>query len=100
MGVNVGEKLVKGQPGKRHDVTTADREWNPTQYCFVDDDRLLVTHLIKYRVTDKPWPRAGMSLQDPYQRALIQACSRAGRQVKKCGSAEVQVLEFVLPCCQ
>lgn len=83
--VNVGEKLEKGMKGRRHEVTTADREWNPTQYCFVDDERLLVTHLIKYRVLDKPWPRAGMSLCDPYQRSLIQACSRADRQAKRRG---------------
>lgn len=63
-------KTVQGANSVRHSNTAVDKLWNPEQYCFCDHDRLLVTHLITYRVT-------GPGLFAP---ALRLAIKRAGER--------------------
>lgn len=82
----VGGQARKGSSGRRHSVTTLDRLSNPTQYCFVDEDRLLPSHLITYRVhQSSPRKRIGGGFEDAFERQLYSAVSRAGRQVKLSG---------------
>eukprot|EP00929_Paragymnodinium_shiwhaense_P020805 TRINITY_DN13748_c0_g1_i1.p1 TRINITY_DN13748_c0_g1~~TRINITY_DN13748_c0_g1_i1.p1 ORF type:complete len:865 (-),score=149.71 TRINITY_DN13748_c0_g1_i1:45-2447(-) len=82
--VVVGNEVVKGEQGKYSSVTAVDRLVNPTQYCFVDEDRLLVSHLITYRVTGGELQRTGGGWRDPFQEKLSLAMRRAagGRRRK------------------
>lgn len=78
--VVVGSRVVRGEPGVLASVTTVDRIRNPTQYCLVDVDRVLVSHLVKYKVVGGTGKRVGGGWDDPFQRKLIGAISRAGRE--------------------
>lgn len=44
--VIVGSHVVKGEQGEQPATTAVDSMVNPTQYCFVDEDRLYVSHMI------------------------------------------------------
>lgn len=82
-----GRNVVKGQMGVRHNaVTAADRVVNPTQYCFVDEDRMLVSHLITYSVTGAARRRIGGGWDDPFQRALNSATARAQKRRNRAGT--------------
>jgi len=74
--VDVGTRIVQGIKGKRHSVTAVDEEWNPSQYCFVEEDRLFVSHLITYVITNE---------KGPFSRILSNAVIRSGQQVQKTG---------------
>eukprot|EP00929_Paragymnodinium_shiwhaense_P089160 TRINITY_DN49370_c0_g1_i1.p1 TRINITY_DN49370_c0_g1~~TRINITY_DN49370_c0_g1_i1.p1 ORF type:complete len:677 (+),score=110.21 TRINITY_DN49370_c0_g1_i1:89-2119(+) len=77
----VGDDVVKGEDGKQAMTTAVDRLQNPTQFCFVDDTRLLISHVVTYRVLDTSAPqRVGGGFKDPFQRELSLATSRAGRR--------------------
>lgn len=78
--VVVGSRVVRGEPGVLASVTAVDRIRNPTQYCLVDTDRLLVSHLIRYKVVGGMGRRVGGGWDDPFQRKLVGAVSRAGRE--------------------
>merc|ERR1712151_397732 len=57
--VDVGTRLVQGTKDVRHSTTAVDRPVNPTQYVFVEADRLFVSHLITYIVlSDKGLAKA------------------------------------------
>lgn len=81
--VVVGSRVVRGEPGVLASVTAVDRIKNPTQYCLVDVDRVLVSHLIKYKVIGGTGKRVGGGWDDPFQRKLIGAISRAGRECSR-----------------
>lgn len=83
--VVVGTSVVKGQEGVQMDGTAVDRLVNPTQYCFVDSDRLYCTHLITYRVLKSATRRVGGGWDDPFQRKLQTAVSKAAKDRKKTG---------------
>eukprot|EP00747_Dinoflagellata_sp_TGD_P080833 gnl/TRDRNA2_/TRDRNA2_161058_c3_seq1.p1 gnl/TRDRNA2_/TRDRNA2_161058_c3~~gnl/TRDRNA2_/TRDRNA2_161058_c3_seq1.p1 ORF type:complete len:238 (+),score=53.56 gnl/TRDRNA2_/TRDRNA2_161058_c3_seq1:84-716(+) len=83
--VVVGSQVVRGQQGERHNVTAMDRMVNPTQYCFVDEDRLLVSHLIKYKVGSYERRRIGGGWEDPFERKLSNAVRRAAAREQKHG---------------
>eukprot|EP00930_Biecheleria_cincta_P041617 TRINITY_DN28552_c1_g1_i1.p1 TRINITY_DN28552_c1_g1~~TRINITY_DN28552_c1_g1_i1.p1 ORF type:complete len:605 (+),score=73.34 TRINITY_DN28552_c1_g1_i1:123-1937(+) len=72
---NIG-RVEKGITDQHHHHTTSDDQWNPTQYCFCEEDRLLVTHLITYRVTG-----SGAT----FRAQLRKAHERAGERVLKAG---------------
>lgn len=80
--VVVGSKISKGEARKQASTTTTDRLVNPIQYCFVDEDRLLVSHLITYRVHKGNGKRTGGGYQDPFEKALSNAIRRAGQRRK------------------
>eukprot|EP00931_Biecheleriopsis_adriatica_P056653 TRINITY_DN33578_c0_g1_i1.p1 TRINITY_DN33578_c0_g1~~TRINITY_DN33578_c0_g1_i1.p1 ORF type:complete len:573 (+),score=106.26 TRINITY_DN33578_c0_g1_i1:68-1786(+) len=69
-------RTAKGKPRARHNFTTVDDGWNPGQYCFVDANRLLVTHLITY-VLNGP----GVNLKT----ALDAAIERSGKRTQRSG---------------
>jgi hypothetical protein len=75
----VGEHAVTGQKGQQPTDTAMDRWDNPTQYCFVDADRLYVSHVITYHVTSSERVRVGGGFYDPFEIALKSAISRAAR---------------------
>lgn len=63
---------------------TVDSMANPTQYCVINEARMYVSHLLKYRVVGGAWgPRVGGMLQDPFQRELMAAVSRAGKVCRR-----------------
>jgi hypothetical protein len=43
------ENVVKGERGIRPERTAVDLISHPTEYCFVDSDRLYAAYLVKYR---------------------------------------------------
>lgn len=71
--VVVGSRVMKGNKGEAPSVTAVDRLVNPTQYCFLDEDRLYVSHLIRYRVRYVNTCRTGGGFQDLFQRKLCAA---------------------------
>jgi hypothetical protein len=85
--VTVGGKVFKGETGilSPRKTTTVDNTRNPTQYCFVEDDRLLVSHLITYRVAESARRRIGGEFEDPLGRALECAVRRAGKEQRTNG---------------
>lgn len=83
--VVVGSRVVKGAQGANSTVTQLDRLVNPTQYCVVDSDRLLVSHLITYRVVGGQPRRIGGGFDDPFQRRLSRAVERSGRTRQRRG---------------
>eukprot|EP00747_Dinoflagellata_sp_TGD_P223659 gnl/TRDRNA2_/TRDRNA2_95291_c0_seq1.p1 gnl/TRDRNA2_/TRDRNA2_95291_c0~~gnl/TRDRNA2_/TRDRNA2_95291_c0_seq1.p1 ORF type:complete len:469 (-),score=79.36 gnl/TRDRNA2_/TRDRNA2_95291_c0_seq1:38-1378(-) len=83
--VAVGNHVVKGHQGEQAAVTAMDRLRNPTQYCFVDEDRLYISHLITYRVTSSVFHYVGGGYEDPFQRALTMAVLRAAQAERKKG---------------
>lgn len=84
--VFVGKKVVVGKEGEVPEATSVDRIVNPTQYCFVDDDRMYVCHVITYRVVGAEPRRIGGGWHDPMQDALSQAQVKAGQRRKKRGA--------------
>ena len=68
--VNIGSSIVKGKEGMESAVTAVDRVVNPTQYCFVDETRILVSHVITYRVTGGARKRIGGGWFDPFAKKL------------------------------
>lgn len=74
----VGRQVEKGRQGVKASRTAADCLVNPTQYCFVDNDRLLVTHLITYNAKEGRRRRIGGGFSDPFATALTSAIRRAG----------------------
>lgn len=87
MLVVVGSNVVLGKAGQRspRSVTAMDSMRNPTQYCFVDDERLLASHVITYRVTADERKRTGGGWDDPFERNLNAAIRRSGRIARKSG---------------
>lgn len=83
--VSVGRDVCKGQEGVQVGVTSMDRLRNPTQYCFVDETRLYVSHVITYRVTNSLGRRVGGGCEDPFQRQLNLALVRATQSLNKSG---------------
>jgi len=83
--VVVGSSVVKGTEGTQSVATTCDRLVNPTQYCVVEQDRLYSSHLITYRVTKMHSRRTGGGWEDPFQRKLCSALSKAARNRNKSG---------------
>merc|ERR1712129_272318 len=81
----VGSNVVKGEAGKRPASTAADSLINPTQYCLIDGERLLASHVIIYRVTGDACKRVGGGWNDPFERKLGAAIRRSGRLVRKSG---------------
>eukprot|EP00928_Gymnodinium_smaydae_P003396 TRINITY_DN11219_c2_g1_i2.p1 TRINITY_DN11219_c2_g1~~TRINITY_DN11219_c2_g1_i2.p1 ORF type:complete len:331 (-),score=15.07 TRINITY_DN11219_c2_g1_i2:274-1266(-) len=82
----VGSKATKGTKGRKPSTTALDRMVNPTQYCFVEEDRLLVTHLITYRISSQlRTRRRGGGFEDPFQKSLERAVIRAGADVQRGG---------------
>jgi len=78
----VGSQLVRGREQEALSTTAADRLVNPTQYCFVCEDELYVSHLITYRTNDIPFCRIGGGFQDPFHvklRAALRASERNER---------------------
>lgn len=74
----VGRNLEKGRQGVKASRTATDCLVNPTQYCFVDNDRLLVTHLVTYNAKEIRRCRIGGGFSDPFSIALTSAIRRAG----------------------
>lgn len=84
--VVVGSAALKGQQGERGAVTTMDRIFNPTQYCFVEDNRMLVSHLVTYRTkSGSNRKRIGGGWEDPFEKALSAAIRRAALRMRKSG---------------
>eukprot|EP00927_Polykrikos_kofoidii_P044359 TRINITY_DN38343_c0_g2_i1.p1 TRINITY_DN38343_c0_g2~~TRINITY_DN38343_c0_g2_i1.p1 ORF type:complete len:923 (+),score=95.06 TRINITY_DN38343_c0_g2_i1:117-2885(+) len=83
--VVVGSEVVKGEQGQMAAVTAMDRLVNPTQYCFVDADRLLVSHLITYRVACANRRRIGGGWEDPFQDKLSSALRRDATRRRRKG---------------
>lgn len=83
--VVVGSTVVKGKPGETPAATAMDSKINPTQYCFIEEDRLLASHVITYRVNGASQKRIGGGWDDPFARKLSAAVLRSGRLVKKSG---------------
>lgn len=83
--VVVGSSVVKGKEGEQSVATACDRLVNPTQYCFVEEDRLYCSHLITYRVLQMNNRRTGGGWEDPFQRKLASAVSKAARDRNKTG---------------
>lgn len=71
-------RVAQGERERRHDRTTVDQLWNPTQYCLVDQDRLLVTHLITYRQVG-----ADYLLESALHNAVSRAAEREERRGKR-----------------
>jgi len=83
--VTVGSQVVKGHTGEQATVTALDSLLNPTQYCFVDECRLYITHVIVYRVSPYYGYRVGGGWEDPFQRAMSLAITRASQFQRKTG---------------
>jgi len=81
--VALGPRVVKGKQGVQAEVTAADRLINPTQYCFVEEDRLAVTHAIVYQNVNDVRRRIGGGWEDPFQRKLLAAIQRAGKRRRR-----------------
>jgi len=77
--VVVGGRVVQGKSQRTARMTAVDNSVNPTQYCFVDEDRLLVSHLIEYSTLPGIRKRVGGGWEDPFARALNHAVQRAGK---------------------
>mmetsp|Transcript_149373 Transcript_149373/g.271929 ORF Transcript_149373/g.271929 Transcript_149373/m.271929 type:complete len:961 (+) Transcript_149373:97-2979(+) len=84
--VVAGKKVVKGQQGEQPKATALDNLSNPTQYCFVDEERLLVSHLITYHAKMGTRKRIGGGWHDPFQTKLSGAVRRAAQRSRKHGS--------------
>lgn len=82
---STGKQIRKGEMGKEQRVTAVDRLVNPTQYCFVDEARLLVSHLITYRVTGGIRRRVGGGWHDPFEKKLNDAITKAARDLQRGG---------------
>jgi len=83
--VIVGKEITKGHQGMQSQVTSMDRLRNPMQYCFVDEDRIYVSHILTYRVTNTLGCRIGASFEDPFQRELSLAVTRAAQTTNSGG---------------
>jgi len=75
--VIVSDRFVKGRQGVMPPKTAVDRLVNPTQYCFVDDARLYISHLLTYRVKGVKCRRVGGGWNDVFQKELSSAVHRA-----------------------
>lgn len=82
----VGPNAVKGSQGEQALTTAMDRLVNPTQYCFVDEDRLYVSHLVRYRTTNSERHRVGGGWEDPFQVCLDGAVRRAAIRRQRGGT--------------
>eukprot|EP00929_Paragymnodinium_shiwhaense_P102103 TRINITY_DN65296_c0_g1_i1.p1 TRINITY_DN65296_c0_g1~~TRINITY_DN65296_c0_g1_i1.p1 ORF type:complete len:443 (-),score=63.93 TRINITY_DN65296_c0_g1_i1:124-1452(-) len=80
-GITAG--VVKGVAGSRSPspAIAADSLANPTQYCFTDGRSLYAAALVRYRVTRSTLHAVGGGWDDPWQRALSLAISRAHARV-------------------
>jgi len=84
--VVAGSEVVRGQQGEQtRGATAMDKLSNPTQYCFMDEERLLVSHLITYRAKGSAKKRIGGGYQDLYQIELSAAVKRAAQRTRKYG---------------
>eukprot|EP00928_Gymnodinium_smaydae_P008365 TRINITY_DN13046_c0_g1_i1.p1 TRINITY_DN13046_c0_g1~~TRINITY_DN13046_c0_g1_i1.p1 ORF type:complete len:834 (-),score=42.74 TRINITY_DN13046_c0_g1_i1:117-2303(-) len=83
--VVVGKSVKKGLEGEQAKTTAVDKMLNPTQYCFVDESRLYVSHVITYRVSDVDKIRTGGGWEDPFQKALSSAVMRAAQRENTSG---------------
>jgi len=83
--VIVGSSVVKGREGEQCPSTALDSLVNPTQYCFVEEDRLYCSHLITYRVLKSSNRRTGGGWEDPFQRKLTCAVTKAAKLRNKGG---------------
>lgn len=83
--VVVGSDAVKGKQGQRPRSTAMDSLVNPTQYCFVEEDRCLASHVITYRVNGGSRKRIGGGWDDPFERKLSAAIRRSGQNVQRSG---------------
>lgn len=83
----VGNHVVKGREGEIHSSLAVDRLVNPTQYCFLDEERLYVSHLITYRATTRDFQRTGGGWEDPFHIKLnaalrVSDCPRRHKEAK------------------
>lgn len=83
--VVVGGDAVQGQKEVLASSTGMDRLFNPTQYCFVDESRLYVSHVITYHVTNSDRIRIGGGYYDPFEVTLKGAVSRAAKTENAAG---------------
>jgi len=83
--VVVGDSVVKGEASVVPVATSMDRLKNPTQYCFVDEERLLASHVVRYRVVGDGRRRVGGGWDDPFARKLNSAIVRAGKRERRGG---------------
>jgi len=84
--VNIGSEIKKGKMGdEQSEVTAVDRVVNPTQYCFVDETRLLVSHIITYKVTGGQRKRVGGGWYDPFATKLNEAVTKASKDRQQGG---------------
>eukprot|EP00927_Polykrikos_kofoidii_P037140 TRINITY_DN31318_c0_g1_i1.p1 TRINITY_DN31318_c0_g1~~TRINITY_DN31318_c0_g1_i1.p1 ORF type:complete len:971 (-),score=98.09 TRINITY_DN31318_c0_g1_i1:152-3064(-) len=82
----IGSRVVKGHQGRRARVTALDRLLNPTQYCFVDEHRLLASHMVTYQVNACSEPRRiGGGWRDPFEATLSRAVRRGASRERKMG---------------
>eukprot|EP00928_Gymnodinium_smaydae_P037586 TRINITY_DN26064_c0_g2_i1.p1 TRINITY_DN26064_c0_g2~~TRINITY_DN26064_c0_g2_i1.p1 ORF type:complete len:1036 (+),score=63.86 TRINITY_DN26064_c0_g2_i1:61-3168(+) len=85
--VVAGSRIVKGHQAEQYTVTAGDQLTNPTQYCFVDEQRLFISHLIRYRVIGTGGrKRIGGGWSDPFQTKLSAAIRRAALLERKHGA--------------
>jgi hypothetical protein len=84
--VVVGNSLVKGVEGMQCNTTATDRLINPTQYCFVHQERLYCSHLVTYKCVNTLKRRTGGGYQDPFQRKLETALCKSARNRNKNGA--------------
>lgn len=85
----VGSKLVKGKEREQQSAVAVDRLVNPTQYCFIEEDRLYVSHLITYRAAAIEFQRTGGGFEDPFHAKLNAALRSADekRRQGRCSSS-------------
>eukprot|EP00747_Dinoflagellata_sp_TGD_P101839 gnl/TRDRNA2_/TRDRNA2_168471_c2_seq1.p1 gnl/TRDRNA2_/TRDRNA2_168471_c2~~gnl/TRDRNA2_/TRDRNA2_168471_c2_seq1.p1 ORF type:complete len:898 (-),score=91.25 gnl/TRDRNA2_/TRDRNA2_168471_c2_seq1:115-2700(-) len=85
--VVVGHHAIRGHQGEapHHGEVAMDHLVNPTQYCFVDAEKLLVSHIVTYKVTGGERHRIGGGWEDPFQQKLSYAVSRAAKRRHKGG---------------
>eukprot|EP00930_Biecheleria_cincta_P018242 TRINITY_DN14276_c0_g2_i1.p1 TRINITY_DN14276_c0_g2~~TRINITY_DN14276_c0_g2_i1.p1 ORF type:complete len:913 (-),score=119.37 TRINITY_DN14276_c0_g2_i1:239-2977(-) len=87
----VGSKLVKGKEREQQFAVAADRVVNPTQYCFIEEDRLYVSHLITYRAAAIEFQRTGGGFEDPFH-AKLNAALRSADARRRHGRCSTSAL--------
>merc|ERR1711904_230664 len=75
--VDVGTHAVEGSKAKRFEESAMDSLSNPTQYILVHEDRMLVSHIVTYRMTSSRAVNA-----DDMKTTLKAAVDRADKRVQ------------------
>lgn len=90
----VGSKLVKGKEREQQSAVAVDRLVNPTQYCFIEEDRLYVSHLITYRAAAIEFQRTGGGFEDPFHTKLNAAIRSADARRRHGRSRQFEINSF------